>query len=61
MKRWADHLLASLPQRALHIYASQGDWPRVVEVLVDAKEVFRAALLLRLLMQAGRWRTACFQ
>lgn len=60
MKRWADHLLPSLPQRALHIFASQGDWPRVIEVLVDTKEVFRAMLLLRLLIQAGRWRTACF-
>lgn len=50
-KRWADHLLPTYPFRAVHVLVSLGEWSRVLEVLVDLKETFRVALLMRLLRQ----------
>ena len=57
LRKWADQLLPQSPVRALHLYASLGDWSRVIEVLADNKEAFRAALLLKALKLATLWRT----
>ena len=46
------------PFRAVHLYVSLGDWGKAVELLVDNKEAFRAAVLIRTLIQAKMWRAS---